>query len=47
MSVFHRLGLYSGELYHQLIYYRMQTDNGIETLLDLNGNIVQQERGLG
>lgn len=23
----------------------MQTDNGIETLLDLNGNIVQQERG--
>ena len=23
----------------------MQTDNGIDTLIDLNGNIVQQERG--
>ena len=33
----------SGELYHQLIHCRMQTDNGIDTLFDLNGNIVQQE----
>ena len=35
----------SGQLYHQMIQLLMQRDSGIDTLLDLHGEIIEQGQG--